>query len=128
MGAERADVVSVTFDGTVIGGLVRHELIEGEARTATFRPLNGPPVARPLQPDHGRCYLDLVRNHADAGQIKLQNSLRNRTRSTVVITYDGGSTDTFSAFCLSLPSRGSKNQDAPVNTTRATLRIDGAIS
>lgn len=128
MSAVDSQATSITIGGTTIGGLESFEMIEGQSREATFRPLNGAPAARPLQPDFGYCNIYLIRDDADPGQAALKNSWKNKTRHTFVVTHDNGQTDTFNGFCVLLPTRGSKNASDPVNRGRAVIRINGAIT
>jgi hypothetical protein len=129
MSARDAAKVTVTFDGTPIGGVEAFEFLQGQPREVTFRPHGAPAgIALPGQPDFGRCLLKIYRDKSDAGQGKLQSSLRNRETKTAVVTYPDGSTDTFRAFCLTLPIAGSKGSSNPVGLTICLLRISGPIT
>lgn len=124
-----ANATIVTFDGTEIGGIESFEIEQGQPRELNFRPTRAAAgVALPGQPDHGRCILKLYRDKSDPGQIKLQASLRDRQVKTCVVTYKGGSTDTFQAFTLLLPTAGSRGATTPVNLSNCVLRISGPIS
>jgi len=137
-----AKQVTITYDGTAIGGLVTWNLFQGRPREATFRPLDGTePVSRPLPPEYGTCVLRLYYDPEDAGQQKLIESLRNRTTATMVITHPetgggpgpgpgGGSsaTDTFTAFCERFPLQGSVNQETPIQSVSVTMRISGYVT
>lgn len=125
-----AQATAITFDGTTIGGVDHHEIMEAEPQFATFRAVNQPAaISVPTQPDYGFLRLRLYRDKSDAGQQKLQNSWRQRTTATVVITYDDGNTETFSAFCVQMPTRGGKSLSRnPVNTSLCVLKITGPIT
>ena len=116
-----------TFDDEVIGGIHSFELLEGQVQESTIRFLNGPPASRPGFPDFGRVILNLHRDDTDEGQKKLIYSLRNRKICRMVITQSPGAQDTFNAFTILMPTRGSANQSNPTNTIRCVLRIDGHV-
>lgn len=120
--------VTFTFGGTDIGGVDSFSLLEGQVRESTFRPLSGPPAAYPNYPDYGQCVLNLYASETDAGQAALLSSLRNRTRSTMVVTHADGTTETFTAFVLLFPMRGSKSAGQPVELTRCVLRVSGSVT
>ncbi|PHS13471.1 MAG: hypothetical protein COA78_06960 [Blastopirellula sp.] len=128
MAAIDSEGTVITFDGVAISGIERYDVMAGTPRFITFRPLNGAPTESPLEPEFGQCVLDLIRDKADPGQAKLLASYKNKTKATMIVTAKDGTTDTFTAFCVLLPMSGSKNPDAPINTARAILRIDGAIT
>ena len=130
MAAVDAQGTTFTIDGTAIGGVDSYELLQGEPREATmhFLKAGAAPASRPLDPDYGRCTLNLIRDKNDAGQIILAASLASRTRHTFAINYDDGTSDTFYGCTLQLPTRGSKSADTPVNLSRCVIRINGAIT
>ena len=118
-----------TFNGQVIGGVETHSLLEGQVRESTFRPLDGTaPVSHPNPPDFGQCVLNLYYDANDAGQSALRLSLATATKQSMVITDEDGNTDTFSAFCLVFPRRGSKGGSSPITTSQVLIRVDGAIT
>ena len=118
-----------TFNGQVIGGVETHSLLEGQVRESTFRPLDGTaPVSHPNPPDFGQCVLNLYYDANDAGQSALRLSLATATKQSMVITDEAGNTDTFSAFCLVFPRRGSKGGNNPITTSQVLIRVDGAIT
>jgi len=118
-----------TFNGQVIGGVETHSLLEGQVRESTFRPLDGTaPVSHPNPPDFGQCVLNLYYDANDAGQSALRLSLATATKQSMVITDEDGNTDTFSAFCLVFPRRGSKGGNNPITTSQVLIRVDGAIT
>lgn len=122
---ENAQITTFTFAGSVIGGIESWELQTGQIREAVHRPLNGPPAAYPTQPDFGQVILNLYRDTTDAGQAQLLSSLKSRARYTMVVTHPGGATDTFTAFTLIYPIRGSRSSSTPISTIRCVLRISG---
>lgn len=124
-----AKSTTFTFGGVAIGGVESYSTMEGRVQESTYRPLDGsPPVSFPSTPDFGQCVLNLYADYSDAGQVALRSSLRNRTRATMVITHPDGTTETFTAFTLLFPSRGSKGAGIPVELTRCVLRVSGTIS
>lgn len=124
-----ASGTTFTFDGTVVGGIEAYEFMQGQPRDIAFRPHAAPAgVALPGQPDFGRCLLKLYRDKSDPGQAKLRASLLNRETKTCVLTYKNGQTETFKAFCLSLPVAGSKGATTPVHLANCYLRISGPIA
>lgn len=125
---QSAKSTTFSFGGTDIGGVESFSLLEGQVRAATFRPLSGPPSAHPSYPDYGQCVLNLYRSDSDAGQAALLSSLRNRTRATMIVTHPDGTTDTFTAFTMMFPTRGSKSSGQPVELTRCVLRVSGAVT
>lgn len=129
MSAIDAAGTTFTFDGTTVGGIESYEFLRGEARVIKFRPVAASAaIALPGQPDFDRCVLKLNRDFSDAGQAKLQNSLRMRQVRTCVVTYKDGTTNTFNAFCILLPVVGSKGMATPVNLTTCQLQISGPIT
>ena len=127
--AESAKGVTFTFNGQTIGGVESFSVFEGQIRETTFRPLDGTaPVSHPLPPDFGQCVLNLYYDESDAGQAAILSSLRSATKHTMVITRPSGSTETFSAFCVQFPSRGSKSPGTPATLSRVVLRVDGWVS
>lgn len=122
-----AKLTTFTFGGVTIGGVESFSVLEGQVRESTYRPLAGPPVSHPQYPDFGQCVLNLYADNEDAGQIALRASLRNRTRSTMVVTHPDGTTQTFTAFVLLFPTRGSKGSGTPVELTRCVLRVSGSV-
>ena len=129
MAAVDAQGTVFTFDGTVIGGMLTYEFFNGVINEVLHKSLSASAaVALPGQPDFGQCVLNLVRDKSDAGQVKLQSSLRNRQTVNCVLTYKDSSTDSFEAFCLLLPIAGSKDSSNPVNASAVVLRISGPIS
>lgn len=129
MSAIDAAGTTFTFDGTAVGGIEAYQFIQGEPRAIKFRAINAnAAVALPGQPDFGRCMLKLYRDKADAGQIKLQSSLRSRQVVTCVITYKDGTSDTFKGFCLTLPVAGSKGSATPANLSSCLIQISGEIT
>jgi len=125
---QNAKGATFTFGGIDVGGVESFSLLEGQVRAATFRPLSGPPSAHPSYPDYGQCVLNLYRSESDAGQAALLSSLRNRTRATMVVTHPSGEAETFTAFTLMFPTRGSKSSGQPVELTRCVLRVSGAVT
>lgn len=129
MSAIDAQGTTFTFDGTAIEGLVSYQFFNGVNREVLHRALSASAnVALPGIPDFGQCVLNLYRDQVDPGQVKLQDSLRNRLVKDCVLTYKNGKTDSFSAFCLILPVVGSKDNTNPVNASAVVLRVSGAIS
>ena len=124
-----AQATVFTFDGTVVGGILTYNYFAGVVSEVLHQPLNSTAaVALPGLPDFGQCLLNLYRNKADAGQVKIEDSLRNRQIKSCVLTYKDGETDSFDAFCLVLPTAGSKDSSTPVNQSACILRVCGPIS
>ena len=124
-----AQGTTFTFDGTEVGGLLTYVFLAGVVNEVIHKPLNATAaVAIPGLPDFGQCVLNLYRNKADPGQVKLQDSRRNRLIKSCVLTYKDGSVDNFDASCLILPTAGSKDSTTPVNESACILRVCGPIS
>ena len=122
-------LTTITFNGQLVGGVETYSALEGQVRESTFRPLDGSaPTSHPNPPDFGQCFLSLYYDAVDAGQSALRLSLAARTKHTMVITDEDGNTDTFSAFCLVFPRRGSKGGGSPITTSQVLIRVDGAIT
>lgn len=129
MSAIDAQGTTFTFDGELVGGLLSYQFMNGVVREVLHRALSNPAaIALPGQPDFGQCVLNLLRDKSDAGQLKMQTSLRDRQTADCVLTYADGSSDEFEAFCLILPLAGSKNDSTPVNASACILRISGPIT
>lgn len=126
MTAQSAEGVTFTFAGQTIGGVLSWDVVSGQPREAVHRPLNARAVTTlPGMPDYGTCVLNLIRDRSDAGQIALLNSLKNRTKHTLTITYASGQADSFEAFCQVLPVAGSRTSQTPVNSSAVRIRLSG---
>ena len=118
-----------TFDGVVVQGILSYEFVQGQTQPILFKAISAPAaIAVPGQPDHGSCLLKLYRDTMDPGQQRLFASLQFRMTAPCVVTYANGSTQSFEAFCTSMPVTGSKAVDTPVNLSSCALRISGPIS
>jgi len=115
-----------TFNGVVVGGIVRYSTVDGITPDVPHNPLStGEREFLPGLPDFGTVSVFLMRDFTDPGQIEMESARAVGLKVLSTLQFSNGTKIQFRSYVKKLPIVGDDNG---LGTADAVIKIAGKVT